>query len=88
MENNLMNQIQSSKNLILFVVAMLAIAVLVITLASKYIKPVRIETIIEGCGSGDKFSTTTGKPCDGGEAPVPCQEGDIYNIDTGELCPN
>ncbi len=86
MENNLADQIQSRKNLILVVVAILAVAALAIALASKYIKPVRIETIIEGCGPGDKFNTTTGKPCGSGEVPVPCQGGDIYNINTGELC--
>lgn len=83
-----MEQIQSRKNLIFLVVAVLLVAAVAIVLASKYIKPIRIETIVEGCGPGDKFSTTTGKPCNPSEIPIPCQGDDIYNINTGELCQN
>ncbi|MFZ2150119.1 MAG: hypothetical protein WAV15_03090 [Minisyncoccia bacterium] len=78
--------IQSKKNLIMLIVGVLVLATLAIFGASKYLKPVRLETIEDGCRSGDRFSQTTGKPCQGGELPPTCLEGDLFNHETGEPC--
>lgn len=82
-----MDQVQSKKKLIMLIVGVLALATISIFGASKYLKPVRLETVVEGCRPGDRFSQTSGAPCRDGILPPPCQEGDIFDRETGEPCP-
>jgi len=67
--------------LVLLVVAAIAISLLNSNAANK--------SAVEGCRPGDKFSETSGEPCnDDAVAAIgePCKEGDVYSVVTGEPC--